>query len=870
MKGQKALDEKQLKKAIDGCDNEPIHIPGSIQPHGYLLVLNDNFDIVKVSENFIELVGNSLTDTIGHNLVDYITEDKLSKLREIISSGILNPIRYTTVSFYLNNIEYNFDAVLHYSDDVIILELERHEHDRSVQINNDLYQQVMHFSVELQRVHEQGILFDFVVDQIQKLTGFARVKLYKFDENWNGKVVAEKREMYMSSYINLHFPASDIPKQARALYARNYLRLIPDVNFNPVPILPDDKHSDGMPIDLSYSCLRSVSPVHMEYLRNMGVKASMSISVIQNNRLWGLIACHHNKPFYVPYPLRMTAELMAHTFSAYLSNVIRSREEMSNEQKRAGLRELNVAFSSDQNLIDTLKHKQHLLLEAVDADGVIISLNGKVVVFGLTPEVSFATKLINWIEDNHEGDCFVTESIGRDVGFEMDEQTAAGGVMAIPISSAMMDYLIWFRQEKVEDVEWAGRPEKSVRKTDVGYHLTPRASFQRWQENISGYARKWSEADVGIARSITRLMLNKKYRDSINQADYDLQFILNNSRAYIYILDRNGKIAKINEAAMHEFCFDNDQVIGEHYKDVFNEEMATLIAEHQRQVLETQQSVTMKRDFTIYSKDYHLISVEFPLYDIDDEIYAFCNISTDISELHQTQQELERSNKELERMAYIASHDLQEPIRMISSFMKLLQEEHSDKLDDEAKDYIDFAILSADRMKALVLDLLHYSRLNNVEEHPEPIDTAKELNDTLKQFKLSEKYKDANIIVKTDIPEVKIKPEHFSCLMQNLIGNGLKYQSKDASPEIIIDCEEQDRGWLFSVADNGIGIAPENQEKVFLIFKRLHNRDEYEGTGIGLALCARIVERYHGNIWVESEPGKGSKFFFLIPKDTKK
>ncbi|MDE1460810.1 ATP-binding protein [Spartinivicinus poritis] len=865
---RKSLNDDELKKAIDGCDSEQIHIPGSIQPHGYMLVLSQEFEIVKVSRNFCSLIDQPLQAIIGQDLKVYFGEDIIKALKDMLSVGALCHTRYTTLSFIEKEDLPQFDAVLHQSKDYLILELEIHKSGKIEFQEHDFYQKVMQFSIQLQQVPTQTALYDYVVYEMRQLTGFGRVKLYRFDQNWNGEVVAESRDMQipMPSYLGLHFPASDIPKQARKLYSQNFIRLIADTSYESVQIVPDDLCEKGLPIDLSYACLRSVSPVHMEYLNNMGVGASMSISVMQNERLWGLIACHHNSPLHPPISVRMAAELMTHTFSAFLSNFMQADQESEIQKKQSYIRELNISLRPDKSMLETLKRKHALLLQAVDADGVIVHVNDKNFAFGLIPEMSFANDLIDWLEMNGDGKVFASNSIARDTNLLVRGQSMASGVLAIPVSSSMTDYVMWFRQELVEEIDWAGRPEKRVTKDKVGYHLTPRASFARWKEGLRGYAKAWEADNIEAAEHITKLLLNKKYEDKLRQANYDLQSILDNSSAFIYITDTSGNIIRINESAIEAFGLNSENIVGYHYREVFSGEFVELEDKQQETLISSQKSATFNADFFLNEKEFHLITVKFPLYDTNDDIYALCSISTDVSMLHNTQEELRRSNKELERLAFIASHDLQEPIRIISNFTGLLGQEYKDILDDNAKVYIDFTLNAAERMRFLINDLLEFSRMGHEEYEPEIIDARGEIVRLIEQFKILDTNQDASITIEGNIPDIYMKLEHFSCVMQNLISNALKFKDKQNRPVINISCQESKTDWLFAVSDNGIGIEKEYFDKIFLLFQRLYNKSEYDGTGIGLALVSRILERYNGKIWVESEYGKGSCFYFTIPK----
>jgi len=231
--------------------------------------------------------------------------------------------------------------------------------------------------------------------------------------------------------------------------------------------------------------------------------------------------------------------------------------------------------------------------------------------------------------------------------------------------------------------------------------------------------------------------------------------------------------------------------------------------------------------------------------------------------LKQTMEDLRRSNQDLEQFAYVASHDLQEPLRMVSSFTQLLEKKYKDQLDDEGREFIKFAVDGANRMRRLINDLLAYSRVRTRGKEMEPTDSHSALGEALANLS-SMVQESGAIITNDDLPVVKADKSQLIQLFQNLISNAIKFCSEDV-PHIHISAEKQDNEWLFSVKDNGIGIEPQYYDKIFEIFKRLQRDEKYPGTGIGLAICKRIVERHNGRIWVESEPGKGSVFYFTIP-----
>ena len=230
--------------------------------------------------------------------------------------------------------------------------------------------------------------------------------------------------------------------------------------------------------------------------------------------------------------------------------------------------------------------------------------------------------------------------------------------------------------------------------------------------------------------------------------------------------------------------------------------------------------------------------------------------------LYELNQKLKRSNTELEQFAYVASHDLQEPLRMVSSFAQLLEKNYKGKLDERADEFIYFVVDGARRMQALINDLLEYSRVTKYKRF-EPVDLEEVLKVILSHLQTAVEEKQAQITCHS-LPKVMADPLMIGQVFQNLIGNALKYRGREP-PKIHISAEKEENQFILSVKDNGIGISSEHLERIFVIFQRLHSRDEYEGTGIGLAIAQKIVHQHGGKIWVESEPGKGSTFYFTLP-----
>ncbi|WP_262690361.1 ATP-binding protein [Kordiimonas aestuarii] len=495
------LSEEQLKQALDHCASEPIHIPGSIQPHGLLIVLSPELRVTRVSSNTNHFLGLAAEECIGRHVSDFIAAAQVDKLRQIAADAPLQPIQTLNVTLGGRNC----DAVAHESGDSLIVEFEFIQEEAPA--SGQLMGHLRNFAIGLHRATELPSMFDHVTASIREITGFDRVKLYRFNVDWHGEVVAESRADFMPSYKGLHFPASDIPEQARRLYTQQYLRLIADTNYKPVPIHPIFDATGHEPLDMSQCMLRSVSPVHVQYLENINVKASMSISIIQNGKLWGLIACHHGSPRHIPYPVRHICEIMGHIFSAQLSTLedVVSRE--AKEKREALVHQLASNLEKTSSVDKLLDQTHQLASEALGAHGLVVKVYTDILRYGNIPSKKIVGQLIDWL--NEQGDWTYLQTDDAQnffkgiAGFE----TLTGGFLAVPISVKSHDYIIWFRAAQIQEVSWAGNPEKPAEETGAGYRLTPRSSFELWKETVSQRSAPWTQEDIDTAKGVVGVLL---------------------------------------------------------------------------------------------------------------------------------------------------------------------------------------------------------------------------------------------------------------------------------------------------------------------------------------------------------------------------
>ncbi|UNK42575.1 GAF domain-containing protein [Luteimonas sp. S4-F44] len=504
-----------LERALQVCANEPIHLSGAIQPHGYLISCHlPDWTIHHVSANIESLMGVGPEEMLRHTLREFLTDDLIQAVAETIGFGESGAPPQRAAVGNIGPMAHLCDVSVHVVDGLVHLEIEPQPRS-AAERSPTVVAQTM-----IARVAGSDDIGDFhqrVAEQVRLLTGYDRVMVYRFRHDDSGEVVAESRDSALTSYLGLRYPASDIPVQARTLYLRNRIRVIPDATYVPVPILPD-RDGRGAPLDLAQMALRSVSPVHLEYLANMGVVASMSISIVSAGRLWGLIACHHRTPRRVPPGVRAAADL----FGLFVSMRVAAREQqraLALEEGARGVRETLVLRLD--NAIDprlALATELDLLCRAVDCDGVGLLQGGHWHSAGRTPGQDQVPGLMDWIQRNDAGTGLVSTDAAADWSHDPDEADGIAGVLALPLDPAREEWLFFFRCEEVQDVRWAGRPDAPFLIDEEGDRIGPRASFTAWHETVRGIGVPWSDADRRIVGRL-QVALRERYRHSVLHAE---------------------------------------------------------------------------------------------------------------------------------------------------------------------------------------------------------------------------------------------------------------------------------------------------------------------------------------------------------------
>ena len=756
---------------VEDCASEPIHVPGSVQPHAAVAVVADGV-VVQHSTNLADVLrlDRSGPDAINGSRLDDLLGDDAARVPDLAEADRGRARVVVRLERGGEGVEMSCPV----SGEVSILQFE----PVTGSVGTDAsFQGIVTDAVSLvQGAESPQQVVEIVCRFVRDLTGFDRVMAYRFEDDDHGVVIAEEHVEGVEPFLDLHYPATDIPAQARRMYLDHWIRLIPDSSYEPVPIVPTTTPTTGEPLDLSDVAARSVSPVHCEYLRNMGVASSMSLSIVVEERLWGLFACHHySGPRRPSREVRDACEFVALTASV----MIGAKEAHERTRRRLEIQGLvhrvEQHLDAHDDVVGGLRAAGEVLLELGEADGVSIVLGDRVETVGTCPSPEFSVAVTRACADTAPNEIVATDRVldlplhehgwSSDPGASEAALDVSAGVMVLPLSSAIGNSLLFHRPRWEREMRWAGRPDKAVRTADDGSsRLVPRSSFAEWVETVRDRSRPWAQ---------------------------------------------------------------------DHHEAI--ETLRTVLAGH---------------------------------------------ITRTIEEMARINSELTRSNAELDAFAYVASHDLREPLRGIANYASFLLEDYEDVLEGEGRSYLRSMAELTTRMNSLLGSLLDYARIGQSDLHRSVVTVADLVDDVrpLVAARLEETNAEVAIVDGHDV-ELDVDRDLIGQVLMNLITNAVKYTERDR-PRVevgVTTLAETGRGLaivrdalvservrpVVFVRDDGIGIASSMVEDIFRVFRRLHAKNAFGGgSGAGLTIARRIVTRHGGAIWVESTPGEGSTFFF--------
>ena len=495
---------------LTNCDREPIHIPGAILPHGAMLVLDcTSLRVLQAAGDTLALFGEPIEAILGRTIETVLSEEQVDRLRVLCTEVDLVKPRHMLDPIMRVLADCPVDASAHRSDGFLVIEFE------AAQMNDPFVAEPL--AAVQAMVEGFGTapslfaLCQMATESVRRVAQYDRVMIYRFMADGSGWVIAESRMPELAPFLDLHYPAADIPVQARALYLKSWLRLITQVDYDPAPLTPTLNPQTGQPLDMSHAILRDVSPIHREYLRNMGIDASMSISIIVAGELWGLVACHHYSPRRLPRHLRAVCELFGSMFSLQLEARERSEQFEARLASRKVLQELMLNLAGVEDYAIGLTQQTPNLLDyinggdvALDGErrgGVAVRVDNELTFLGTTPNRDQIMALINWLTtymSETEG-VFATDRLAEIYPPAGEFASVASGLLVIAVSRDPSDFILWFRPELVETALWAGDPAKPMQTGPDGDRLSPRKSFEVWKHTVRNRALPWTPAEVDSA-----------------------------------------------------------------------------------------------------------------------------------------------------------------------------------------------------------------------------------------------------------------------------------------------------------------------------------------------------------------------------------
>jgi two-component system, chemotaxis family, sensor kinase Cph1 len=739
-----------MRMAVDlsNCDREPVHAPGAIQPFGYLLALEPSGRVVShYSSNLTQLCG--VPEEGEPFLLEEVFEQSSAALlyarcTGATADGSLPHARVTLIDGTMVR------ALAHRQGGRVIIELEPVE-DEAADRLIEQQEALSAFAARLESFSTPLQICEAAVEAVGELCGYDRVMVYRFHEDLHGEVIAEQRQAHLESWLGLHYPATDIPAPARAIFAANRLRMIPDVGYAEVPIrslagaAPD--------LDLTRSLLRSVSPIHIEYLHNMRVRASLTLSIKHGDRLWGLVACHHYRgPRYASFSLRNACAVLAE----YLSTAISLKEEQQGfafRRDRAHVEQsLKSRMESAASIPGGLTASAPTILDLMEHEtrGAAVIRDGEIATAGVVPSMEQIRELVRWLRQGANSPVFATNALSEHYPPAQAYAECASGLLASLTDRAEGACVLWFRPETIQTVTWGGNPEKAADVERMRIH--PRKSFAAWKETIQRRSLPWHAWEIEAAATFR----------------------------------------------------------------------STLATEELRRRLLSERKARAEAD---------------------------------------------RANRSKEDFIAVISHDLRDPLSSISLNLELLRRLLSQPSQSAVRNAVASMERAVAQMRSLIKGLLDVSALEagRLPLNIAAISATQLVRDCMDVLLPLAAEKSVALRMRTPDAEVTL-PGDRDYLLQvcsNLVSNAIKFTPPGGQVEFAL--EQDGQTVTFKVSDTGVGVPADDLPNIFDRFWRArgaHGR----GVGLGLAIAKGIVEAHDGSIDVTSEVGKGSTFWFTLPK----
>jgi light-regulated signal transduction histidine kinase (bacteriophytochrome) len=836
---------------IENCEDEPIRIPGSIQRHGFLLLLDEAGEhVVGASESTEEFLGIPLKLILGAPIGSILEREILAAVRSLTHPDDTPSLHTFLGSFKIRDELHS--VVTHRIDGERVLEFERLDRLVSPELMNAV---ITNFVAALSTLGGELELLQAITRQVKDLTGFNRVLLYQFDQAGHGTVLAEENDGALPSYLHLRFPASDIPRQARELYVLNTVRIIPDATYVPSPLRGVAQRPMGS-LDLSMSVLRSVSPIHLEYMRNMGTRSSMSISIVCEGKLWGLISGHHAEAHSVPYLVRSACDLLTKMVSSQLM-AFRTTSKLKKMVHFDGIqRTMLTHMAAEKDYVAALAAQMDYLTQVTDAAGAAMIIDGRYGSHGEVPEERAVRRLAVWLDSQPDLNLFESHHLQKEIPWTEEIADMASGVLAIRISDVRQSYLMWFRPEVVRTVHWAGEPDTQKEKG-----LRPRDSFNSWKELVRGQSMPWSETEIESAREFRSALMTislKQAEEAAELSEARFQQLTQALPNPVWAASDDGQLTYVNEQW-------RDQGFGEQGR--WYEQVGLMLDEAAEcgQVWEAavEGGTVFEAELRFRAgvdrvEKWSLVRA-VPFLRANHSRAGWIGTCIDLTDRRAREAALRVAEKLAltGRMTSVIAHEINNPLEAITNLLYLLSiqiRENATSLE-----YIEMAQHELERISGITKQTLRWSKesVQNAEFGTVGI----LFDDVVRLFAAKARNRQVTVTI-VGGEEVRFYGVvgQIRQVLANLVSNAL-----DAAPvggQIWLDAVANEPTIEIVVRDDGAGMSKEVQRQLFQPF--FSTKGDL-GNGLGLYISNEIVERHGGRLLVESRLGSGTAMRIHLP-----
>jgi light-regulated signal transduction histidine kinase (bacteriophytochrome)/FixJ family two-component response regulator len=864
------------------CEREPIHIPGAIQSHGALLAaLADGQLVTHASANLAAILGRPAAAVLGRTLAEAVGE---TACRGVLASvGPRDAIGFGQRYSLPGPDGGTLNLHAHRSGRHICVDIEPIRPDPGPRPPWTMVQSVLEtFAHAATRVE----LCELAVRGLKAISGYDRVMAYRFGADGHGEVIAEALAAPLEPYLGLHYPASDVPPQARRLYLRQRVGVVADSSYVPVPLLADPALDDGTPLDLTHSELRSISPVHREYMRNMKTAASLTIGLAQRQELWGMLVCHHATPRLAGPELRAVAGVIGQVVSLLLASLGKAEVYAQHFQRYATLRALIERLGAPLPLPEALAGAEAELLALVDAAGAVVRLSGTLAHLGRTPPSPASERALAALSAEADGRVLAVDDLGLRHPLLAECTSEGSGALLLPLGRDSDDAILWFRPEQERTVTWGGNPAEHGSSDPLTGRLSPRASFAAWTETVRGHSAPWSKVDLVLARKLRSAISaegTRRTKAELAETSRFLSTTLENMTQGILMTDADQNVLVVNHRLNELFDlpaslgtnrpnprevlrllwergeFGKDDGDFATWLDRFGEAGVFLADATPREHVRPNGRV-----LEVVSRPLANGGVVRTFTDITARKHAE-------NALRAAREEAERSAQAKAEFLAMMSHEIRSPLSGLLGIIELLRET---PLGREQTRMVELVHGSAASLLQIVNDILDFSKMEagSLTVSPEPTDLRQLVAAVIQPSALAAAAKGIRFTseVAPDVPaSVALDPLRLRQILVNLLSNAVKFTAAGmVSLAVTRDAGCNGADVLgFAVGDTGIGMTPEQLGRLFLPFSQADasTTKMFGGTGLGLTISRQLARLLGGDITVESEPGQGSVFRLRLP-----